>query len=117
MEVWTWWGILPLVENLKKFEKWGRWDWLECLLDEMSEGVGGPKVDNEGGWSWIDLIFCIEEWKGRGIGPLVENFEKVGNCSRWDQSERCWNLSEGVRPLKVKSVWSTHETQCDMMLV
>ena len=47
MEVWTWWGILPLVENLKKFEEWGRWDRLECLSDEMSEGVGDPKVDDE----------------------------------------------------------------------
>ena len=37
------WGIVPLVENLTKIEKWGRWDRSECCW-KLSEHVGAPKV-------------------------------------------------------------------------
>ena len=40
-------GHTPPRRKLKKFEKWGHWDRLECLSDKMLQGVGGPKVDDE----------------------------------------------------------------------
>ena len=43
MGVWKGWGIVPLVENLMKIEKWGRWDRSECC-QKLSEHVGAPKV-------------------------------------------------------------------------
>ena len=40
-------GHTPPGRKFEEIEEWGRWDWLECLSNKMSEGVRGPKVDDE----------------------------------------------------------------------